>query len=163
MSVLTVVLSLIVAFASFCMAAQQRARVKKTESERARFEFNRLNEVEGVLTVDGKKIRTYNVGCLSLDEIVDVYFHDHSDGSVVIMDIEYNGQSLFSFASLHSSYKEKAEFALQTLKQMMNQKKIEREIVQEVEMIMLDCKMQNKHVKEGHLSITEHDDFVWHF
>lgn len=140
-------------------SAKER-RLKKRQ-KKGHFHFERLNEVEGILSVNGTPMRTYNVGEIRLDGIIDIVFYESYGTEIRITDIYYEGHSLYSFAA--GPWREKAEHAVATLKHLSNQRIIKPSIVSEVEEVILEVETLNKHMETGNLVRTEDEDFAWVF
>lgn len=130
-----------------------------------RSKFERLNDVEGLLTVDEKKIRTYNIGSLLLHNTVEITFYNNVGVDVLITDIELNNKSIFAFAPSNLSYREKSDYALQVLKHSANEGALSRDIAKEVEEIILDVDGLNKYMKEGKVIQlgNQTEDYAWKF
>jgi hypothetical protein len=125
------------------------------------FTFNRLNEVEGVLLVDGKKINTYNVGKLHLDDKVTLCFYEgYGTQEVRITDIYVYEKSLYSFAP-NGNWREKAEYALSVLKQLVNDQTLPSSLVIEIEDIILNVDLLNEHIKQGRIVSTDDEKYAW--
>jgi hypothetical protein len=142
----------------------QSSRLNKEEHEvKTRTSFRRLDRVRGILTVDNKSIRTYQIGELTIDGNIDVKFFDTFNGDCMIRDIVFRGQSLFSYASQEAGYSDRTAFAIQTLKQMANQGGIHHDLASTIEEIALDVKAMNEYIKAGRLYRTAEEDFAWKF
>lgn len=141
-------------------AVSVEAPVKK-HSAAPRFE--RRNEVEGILHVNGRKIKTYNVGELCFEETVHVVFYNATNDHVLITDIILNGKSIFSFAPPSMIYRDKADYAVQVLKQTVNQGALSRSLAQEIEQVVLDVDALNELMDSGQVYqlLNDDEDFAW--
>lgn len=134
----------------------EKPNAKKIDSR-----FERINEMEGYLHVEGKKIKTYDIGYFTMNDQVGVRLHSQLDGSVIVMDITMYDQSIFAYAPFGLSHREKADFAIQTLKHSAHQGAIQKSIVTELEEVLLEIDEQNRYIEEGKMKKLYTDDFVW--
>jgi hypothetical protein len=133
--------------------------VKKVVESR----FERINAVEGILYADNLKIKTFNIGDIEINDTVEISFYNCLGTAVHVTDITFNNQSIYAFAPTGISYREKADFALQVLKNNVNQGLLDKDIVTEVERMLLDVDNLNKYIGEGKVSQidNEEEDFIW--
>ncbi|MFE4029195.1 hypothetical protein ACFX4N_23860 [Priestia sp. YIM B13551] len=136
-----------------------KQEVSATLSNTSKFE--RINDIEGCLYVDGKKIKTYDYGAFTLDKQVGVKLYSDADGSVIVTDIEYYNQSIYAFAPLGLTYRDKADFAIQTLKHKAHQGEIPMDLVDEIEEVILEIDTLNRYIYEGKVKKLRNDDFAW--
>lgn len=122
--------------------------------------FKRLNDVEGILTVDDKKIKTYNIGSLLLAEKVGFTFFE-SGREVTITDIELYEESLYSKAPQGLNYRDKADYAIQSLKKKSNFGQIDQSLVLEAESIVLEVDILNKYIRNGNIVHSDEEGFSW--
>ncbi|MDV2886387.1 hypothetical protein RYX45_14450 [Alkalihalophilus pseudofirmus] len=124
--------------------------------------FERFNQVEGMLTVQGRKIRTYQLGAIKVDGCILVDFIDCvTTNNVTVTDIVYQGYSLFSYAPKGISYREKADYALEVLKEMAQQGKIKSELYTEIKTIVSEVDTLNELINSGHIYKKSNDDYTW--
>ncbi|UOE58108.1 hypothetical protein [Cytobacillus oceanisediminis] len=126
------------------------------KKETPSYSFKRIDRVQGELSFEHRKLRTYQSGTLVLNEMVDVDFYD-DNRTVVITDIALKGKSLFSIGT--GSYREKADYAIQVLKEMTYQGGISRDLCVELEHLVLEVDTLNELLKAGTISI-QGGDFV---
>jgi hypothetical protein len=157
--IFTVIFFFIWGSAVFSKGAE--AVVKKAVKSR----FERINEVEGALYADDLKIKTYNVGDILVDNVVEVSFYNNPGRVVQVTDIIFNNQSIFAFAPVGTTYREKAEFAIQVLKNNANQGALSKHTVSEVEHILIDVDNLNDYIKEGKVTQINNltQDFAWKY
>ncbi|PFK99967.1 hypothetical protein COJ01_18150 [Priestia megaterium] len=122
--------------------------------------FERLNRVEGILTVDDKQIPTFNVGHLTLDETITIKFYNNLGKKVQVTDIMLNEQSMFAFAPL-GSWRDKADFAVQVLKHNAHSGTISMDLADEVSNILIDVENLNEYIEEGKVTQKQNEDYVW--
>lgn len=132
----------------------------KSKKSKTPYSFHRQNEVEGILTVNGTKMKTYNIGELCLDNTITLRFFEGFHTDVRITDIFYLGKSLYVFAPA-GDWRKKADYALNVLKTLVNEGKLRPSLVSEVEEIILEVETLNQHLTKGDIVRTENDDFVW--
>jgi len=122
--------------------------------------FERLNRVEGILTVDDKQIPTFNVGHLTLDDTITIKFYNNLGKKVQVTDIMLHEQSMFAYAPL-GSWQEKADFSVQVLKHNAHSGVIPMDLAEEVEHILLDVENLNEYIEEGKVAQKQNEDYVW--
>ncbi|MGH1263304.1 hypothetical protein ACQVWE_13465 [Bacillus cereus] len=134
----------------------------KKEKKKVDSKFERVNQVEGILYADDLKIKTFNIGELAVDNIT-VKLYNHVGKPVQPTDIIFNGQSIYAFAPVGTSYREKAEYAIQVLKNNANQGALSFRTVDEIEHILIEVDNLNDYINEGKVSQISNDaeDFVW--
>lgn len=142
--------------------APKKNRTRRSSSAAAR--FIREDYVKGRLLIDGHEIPTYNPGTLVFAETVSMTFQSNFNSPVRITDIEMNGISIYSFSDAGTSLRDKADYAIQVLKQSANQGAIDRSIVNAVEQTIHDVDALNMLIKEGavyQLPGEYNQDFAW--
>ncbi|PFB64489.1 hypothetical protein COK00_12050 [Bacillus cereus] len=134
----------------------------KKEKKEVDSKFERVNQVEGILYADDLKIKTFNIGELAVDNVT-VKLYNHVGKPVQPTDIIFNGQSIYAFAPVGTSYREKAEYAIQVLKNNANQGALSFRTVDEIEHILIEVDNLNDYINEGKVSQISNDaeDFVW--
>lgn len=120
--------------------------------------FEKVNKVEGVLTVDGKEIKTYRIGTLMIGNVVEMDFYDSMGKNIMITDILYNGNSLFGYTE--GSYRDRCDYAVSVLKQIAHKGGCPRHLAVEVEQIILDVDDLNAYIAEGHIRQTG-EEYAW--
>lgn len=132
-------------------------------SKNVEYHFERLNNVEGILHVDGKKIHTYQIGFLTLDNTIMIKFYNSYNKATRINDIYFKEQSLFGYANPGMSWQEKTEYALSALKQASSRGACSIDLVSEVEDIVLEVETMNNYIEEGHLYqiLNDTEDYAW--
>ncbi|MGH1107266.1 hypothetical protein [Bacillus paranthracis] len=142
---------------SACDTTVRTSTKKEVESK-----FERVNQVEGILYADDLKIKTFNIGELAVDNVT-VKLYNHVGKPVQPTDIIFNGQSIYAFAPVGTSYREKAEYAIQVLKNNANQGALSFRTVDEIEHILIEVDNLNDYINEGKVSQISNDseDFVW--
>lgn len=123
--------------------------------------FERINEVEGILYADGKQIKTFNIGRLVYEEQIRINFFNHFGRKIQITDIVYNGQSIYSFAPLGMSYREKADYTIQVLKLQANQGVLPMDLIEEIEETILEVDNVNEYIESGNVVQVANDQFAW--
>ncbi|MES9681853.1 hypothetical protein ABWK22_02810 [Gottfriedia acidiceleris] len=125
--------------------------------------FERINAVEGILYADNLKIKTFNIGDIEINDTVEISFYNCLGAAVHITDITFNKQSIYAFAPVGLSYRDKADFALQVLKNNVIQGSLDKDTVTEVEHMIIDVDNLNKYIGEGKVSQVdnEEEDFIW--
>ncbi|HDR4737032.1 TPA: hypothetical protein QCR36_004086 [Bacillus cereus] len=134
----------------------------KKEKKKVDSKFERVNQVEGILYADDLKIKTFNIGELAVDNVT-VKLYNHVGKPIQPTDIIFNGQSIYAFAPVGTSYREKAEYAIQVLKNNANQGALSFRTVDEVEHILIEVDNLNDYINDGKVSQISNDteDFVW--
>ncbi|MBG0967678.1 hypothetical protein [Bacillus sp. SRB3LM] len=134
----------------------------RTEKKKVDSKFERVNQVEGILYADDIKIKTFNIGELAVDNVT-VKLYNHVGKPVQPTDIIFNGQSIYAFAPVGTSYREKAEYAIQVLKNNANQGALSFHTVDEIEHILIEVDNLNDYINDGKVSQISNDteDFVW--
>lgn len=168
----SIILLIIIVIGSICIIAswfqtvcesiedRKKERQHKKRQKKGSFHFERLNEVEGILTVDGREMRTYNVGEIRLNGKIDIVFYESVGTEIRVTDIYYEGNSLYSYTA--GTWKEKADYAVAVLKSLARTGDITYSLASEVEEILLEVETLNRHIDSGHLIRVE-DDFAWVF
>lgn len=125
--------------------------------------FERINEVEGVLYADDLKIKTFNIGDILIDDVVEISFYNNPGHVVQVTDIVFNNQSIYAYAPVGTTYREKADFAVQVLKNNANQGVLSKHTVSEVEHILIDVDNLNNHINKGNVTQINNttEDFAW--
>ncbi|EAO55315.1 hypothetical protein RBTH_06506 [Bacillus thuringiensis serovar israelensis ATCC 35646] len=88
----------------------------KKEKKKVDSKFERVNQVEGILYADDLKIKTFNIGELAVDNVT-VKLYNHVGKPVQPTDIIFNGQSIYAFAPVGTSYREKARVCYPSIKE----------------------------------------------
>jgi hypothetical protein len=143
-------------------SVQRRSEPSPSPKKEGTFSFQRLNDVEGILTVDGRKMKTYNIGEMELDKKIVLRFYDGFDTDVRITDIFFQKQSLYAYVPT-GTWEQKAEYAVSVLKQLVNEGKLSSTLVNEVEEIILEVQTLNRHINRGQVVRTDDEGFAWDF
>lgn len=123
--------------------------------------FQRVNAVEGILTVNDTSFRTYNIGTLLLDDCIRIRFYESYLTPIRITDIYYQDKSLYGYAP-PGIWRDKCDYAVTVLKQLVNEGALSPTLVEEVEEIIMEVDTLNEHIQKGHL-VYRKEEFTWVF
>lgn len=158
---IVLVVVLLFVWSSILISKGSETVVKKAVESR----FERINEVEGILYADDIKIRTFNIGEIIVGDAIEVKFYNNVGHAVQVTDIVFNDQSIYAFAPIGISYREKADFAVQVLKNNANQGALSLRTVDEVERILIEVDNLNDYIAKGKVIQLHNvdEDFAWKY
>lgn len=155
------VIASIFLFLSFCVYVGKDDN-KEVKSKKSKTRFEKINDVEGVLHVEGREpIHTYKIGNLILNSVLEIQFYQSGHRPVRITDMIYQGKSLFSYAPAGTDYRDKCDFAIATLKAMANQNGLTQKFVTEVEDIVFEVDQLKELMDEGSVYQKENYEYAW--
>lgn len=113
--------------------------------------FEALNDVEGLITLpDGERIFTYHGGYIIVDNMIGIQFYNAPDSKIIeIMDMNVREDSLFTYAPVGSTYRERTDYSLKQIRLMVNQGKIPKITLLKVEQIVRQVDILQRLLKDG--------------
>lgn len=123
------------------------------EELKKRSNFRQIDEVQGILNVDGKDIHTFNIGDLIIGNQIVIQFYNNFDGPTTISDICFNSnnQSIFGRPDYNMSVEKKTELALNILNQLSNEGKVRKSTVREITIIFKELQELNELIHKGRI------------
>lgn len=133
--------------------------VEETECTSSTYKFKRIDCVQGILHVGNKSIRTYDSGYLNVGDVaLDLCY---SGKRLEVLDITFKDQSLFAYSPFNYARSEKVNYAVEVLRQTVNQGTLSKEIVSEVQSILLEIEAMNEYISAGNIYQLDDCDYAW--
>lgn len=127
-------------------------KLVKTSDEKAEevvSMFEELDEVCGILHGQHGSIHTYRSGVIYIDEVaIDTCY---SGKRLEILDISVNEKSLFAYTPYQCTRSERVMYALEILRQIVNNGAVSKEALYEVEKTILEIETMNEHIAAGRI------------
>lgn len=143
------------------LAERKQNKQEKYEELKKKSNFRKVDSVQGILTVDGRDINTFNIGDLILDNTIGIKMYTNAgNGPVIISDIYFSSdyQSIIDGSMKKLSEQETTKLILDILNKFVNEGKVKRSTVSEVMKIFKEVKELNELIDKGRIKRENNEE-----